>query len=45
MSFTLPNLSDAGFADQAEPDKVDFDILAAGSGQTGVLTGCRVASS
>lgn len=40
--FTLPNQADAGWDDQAEPDKVDFDILAAGSATTGVISGCAV---
>ena len=30
MSYGIPNEASAGFADQAEPDAVDFDILAAG---------------
>lgn len=43
MSFTIPNLGDAGFADQAEPDAVDFgSILGAAAGLTGVITGCAV---
>lgn len=42
MSFTIPNEADAGNANQAEPDKVDFDILAEGSNRNGVDTGCAV---
>ena len=42
MSYTIPNEAAAAFADQAEPDKVDFDILAAGSAGTGVVSGCAV---
>lgn len=42
MPFTIPNAGDAGFPAQAEPDKVDFDVLAAGTNGTGVLTGCAV---
>jgi hypothetical protein len=51
--YTIPNEAGAGFTDQAEPDKVDFDILTAGLshgaggsnyglGPTGVETGCAV---
>jgi len=42
MAFTIPNEASAGFADQSEPDKVDFDILVAGMGGSGVATGCAV---
>lgn len=42
MSFTIPNLAAAGFPDQAEPDSVDFDILALGSNMSGVKSGCAV---
>ena len=41
MSFKIPNEADAAFADQAEPDSVDFDILAAGYSD-GVISGCAV---
>jgi hypothetical protein len=42
MSFKIPNEADAGFADQAEPDSVDFDILAAIHDKDGVFDGCDV---
>ena len=42
MTFTIPNTAVAAFADQAEPDSVDLDILVAGYGATGVVTGCAV---
>jgi len=42
MPFTIPNEADAGAADQAEPDSVDFDILAFGAKATGVVDGCAV---
>lgn len=42
MPFTIPNAADAAVPAQAEPDKVDFDVLAAGTNGTGVLTGCAV---
>jgi hypothetical protein len=42
MSFTIPNLADAGFADQAEPDAQDFRIVTDASGLTGVVSGCAV---
>lgn len=42
MAFSIPNASDAAFADQAEPDKVDLDILSAGHDRTGVISGCAV---
>lgn|GEM_PF-1384952 len=42
MAFTIPNVSVAGFTDQAEPDSVDIDILTAGYAGTGVATGCAV---
>lgn len=40
----IPNEADAGFADQAEPDSVDFDIITKGYGRTGVLEGCAVSA-
>jgi hypothetical protein len=42
VAFTIPNTSVAAFADQAEPDSVDIDILAAGHVGTGVVSGCAV---
>jgi hypothetical protein len=42
LAFTLPNVSVAGFTDQAEPDSVDIDILTAGHVGTGVASGCAV---
>lgn len=36
----IPNAAVAGFAAQAEPDSLDFDIIAAGMNGTGVLSGC-----
>jgi len=44
VSFTIPNEADAGNANQAEPDKVDVDILVAALGGTGVVDGCAVAA-
>ncbi len=40
--FTIPNEPSADFADQAEPDSVDFEILAVGYGRRGVISGCAV---
>lgn len=42
MPYTIPNEATAGFADQAEPDSVDFDITTKGHGRTGVIEGCAV---
>lgn len=42
MSFTIPNLGDAGFPDQAEPDAQDFRIVTDASGLYGVVGGCAV---
>lgn len=42
MAFTIPNLAAAAFADQAEPDSVDIDILVAAFAGTGVVVGCAV---
>jgi hypothetical protein len=42
MGFTIPNNPDANYPDQAEPDSVDFSILVAGFGGTGVISGCDV---
>lgn len=42
MAFTIPNHADAFSAFQAEPDSVDFDILAAGYSGSGVISGCAV---
>lgn len=38
----IPNAPSAGFADQAEPDSIDFEILLAGLKGDGVLSGCAV---
>lgn len=40
--FTIPNEADASVPAQAEPDKVDVDIIAAAAGGTGVVSGCAV---
>jgi hypothetical protein len=42
VAFTIPNEADAFHADQAEPDKVDIDILVAGLNGNGVVSGCAV---
>lgn len=42
MPFTIPNEADAFNANQAEPDKVDIDILTAGYADSGVIVGCAV---
>lgn len=42
MSYTIPNEADAFNINQAEPDKVDFDIILAGHDRTGVVSGCAV---
>ncbi len=42
MAFTIPNTVDAESPKQAEPDKVDVDILVAGIGGTSVVSGCLV---
>ena len=44
MGFAIPNYASAAYADQAEPDKVDFDIVALGFQRTGVLSGCAVSA-
>lgn len=38
----IPNEADAAFADQAEPDSGDFDVLRDGSKASGVVSGCAV---
>lgn len=38
--FTIPNEIDAFNPNQAEPDKVDFDIIAMSHAGTGVVSGC-----
>lgn len=41
--YTIPNEADAGNSSQAEPDKVDFDILSLGVAEDGVVeSGCAV---
>ena len=42
MSFTIPNEADAFNTNQAEPDKIDIDILVAGLAGDGVVNGCLV---
>jgi len=42
MPFTIPNEADAFNQNQAEVDKVDIDILVAGIGGDGVVSGCAV---
>ena len=42
MSFTIPNKLDAFHEHQAQPDKVDIDILVAALQRDGVLFGCAV---
>lgn len=41
-NFEIPNAADAAFEDQAEPDSVDFDVLARAHFATGVISGCDV---
>lgn len=50
MGFTIPNdpaaaVNAGTFTAQAQPDKVDIDIIAAGIGGTGVVSGCAVTAS
>lgn len=42
MPFTIPNLASAAYPFQAEPDSVDFTVMTAASGQSGVANGCAV---
>lgn len=42
--FTIPNAADAADPNQAEPDKVDIDILVAGISGDGVVSGCAVSA-
>lgn len=42
MAFTIPNDADAFNTNQAEPDKVDLDILTAAFQRDGVISGCAV---
>lgn len=42
MPFTIPNEADAFNANQAEPDRVDVDIMVAGLAGDGVISGCAV---
>ena len=44
MPFTIPNFADAAFPAQAEPDKVDFDVLTQATGGTGVISGAAVSA-
>lgn len=45
MGFTIPNSSGLTYAGQAEPDKVDFDILAAGIAGCNVVSGCATTAT
>lgn len=45
MPFTIPNESDAAFADQARVDSVDLLILAGGMNGNGVVSGCAVTTT
>ena len=45
MAYTIPNSVDASVAGQASPDSRDFDIITAGSGLSGVISGCAVTTS
>lgn len=42
MPFEIPNAADAFDPNQAEPDKVDIDILVEALGGNGVISGCFV---
>lgn len=42
MPFTIPNYGDASYGDQAEPDSIDFNILASSIAGNGVISGCAV---
>lgn len=42
MAFTIPNLADAAFPDQAKPSSTDIDALLLGVTGTGVFSGCDV---
>jgi len=42
IPFDIPNYGDAAHPFQAAPDSVDFDIVAAGAGMSGVIAGCDV---
>lgn len=42
MALTIPNLADAGFAAQAEPDSRDIDAMVSALNATAVLSGCAV---
>jgi hypothetical protein len=44
MAFGIPNLAAAFDFTQAEPDSVDFDMLATGIGGDGVISGALVAA-
>lgn len=44
MAFTIPNVGDAAFSDQAEPDSKDFEILGQGVQGSGVVSGCAVSA-
>lgn len=42
MPFDIPNYADTAHPFLAAPDSLDFEIVTAGSRQTGVLSGCVV---
>lgn len=44
MPFSIPNIGDAAFDAQSEPDSVDLDILAAAIAGNGVLSGGDVSA-
>jgi len=42
MALKIPNVADAAFEDQSEPDAVDVDALSNALGATGLISGCAV---
>lgn len=45
MGFTIPNAASATYPGQAEPDKVDFDILTASQAGCNVSSGCATTAT
>lgn len=45
MSPFIPNFPDVAYADQAEPDSIDFEILLGAFNGTGVASGCEVTAT